>query len=339
MLSWAPAAIGAPPVQKTIRVMNNGCAAAQLTWALVHLPDPDRPLQANAAVDDYGKVRLAVGRPEYEPIEPGHERFSVSPAVDRDARGRDISVSIDKGKDRSFAVSFDPREAGISEACLVAYLRHPTEVPLPGGGSSQQHPELVVRLRADTIGPRLEMSERLKLKFKVYPNPNPNPNPNPSPNPNPNPITLTLTLTLTLTQVSPVDPPSHPAYTRCLTMRNPASTTLQFRVHVPPPFVLLEARCSTSQPELLGNLTVDDASLLTLPPSESVQLVLQYVPEKKRRRRSGGDGGSASGDDATSVGGGDDAQSVASARTATSRGSALTAKTGATVTPTPRPYP
>jgi len=25
-------------------------------------------------------------------------------------------------------------------------------------------------------------------------------------------------------------------------MRNPASTTLQFRVHVPPPFVLLEAR-------------------------------------------------------------------------------------------------
>ena len=126
-------------------------------------------------------------------------------------------------------------QAGISEACLVAYLRHPTEVPLPGGGSSQQHPELVVRLRADTIGPHLEMSERLKLKFKV----------------------------------SPVDPPSHPAYTRCLTMRNPASTTLQFRVHVPPPFVLVEARCSTSQPELLGELTVDDASLtLTLTPPQ-----------------------------------------------------------------------
>eukprot|EP00964_Phaeocystis_antarctica_P076761 scaffold47489_cov36-Phaeocystis_antarctica.AAC.1 len=45
VLSWAPAAIGAAPVQKTIRVMNNGCAAAQLTWALVHLPDPERPLQ------------------------------------------------------------------------------------------------------------------------------------------------------------------------------------------------------------------------------------------------------------------------------------------------------
>ena len=84
------------------------------------------------------------------------------------------------------------------------------------------------------------MSERLKLKFKV----------------------------------SPVDPPSHPSYTRCLTMRNPASTTLQFRVHVPPPFVLLETRCSTSQPELLGDLTLDDTSLLTLPPSESVQLTL-----------------------------------------------------------------
>ena len=41
----------------------------------------------------------------------------------------------------------------MSEACLVAYLRHPTEVPLPGGGTSQEHPQLVVRLRADTIGP------------------------------------------------------------------------------------------------------------------------------------------------------------------------------------------
>ena len=41
------------------------------------------------------------------------------------------------------------------------------QVPLPSGGTSQQHPELVVRLRADTIGPHLEMSERLKLKFKV----------------------------------------------------------------------------------------------------------------------------------------------------------------------------
>ena len=61
MLTWAPAAIGAAPVQKTIRVMNNGCAAAQLTWAIVDLPDPERPLQATAAVDDYGKVRLAVG--------------------------------------------------------------------------------------------------------------------------------------------------------------------------------------------------------------------------------------------------------------------------------------
>ena len=46
LLSWAPAAIGAAPIQKTIRVMNNGSAEAQLTWALVHVPDPNRPLQA-----------------------------------------------------------------------------------------------------------------------------------------------------------------------------------------------------------------------------------------------------------------------------------------------------
>ena len=58
VLTWAPAAIGAAPVSKTIRVMNNGCAPAQLTWAVVHLPDPDRPLEASAAVDDYGKVRV-----------------------------------------------------------------------------------------------------------------------------------------------------------------------------------------------------------------------------------------------------------------------------------------
>ena len=85
------------------------------------------------------------------------------------------------------------KQAGVSEALLVASLRHPTAVPLPGGGTLQEHPDLCVRLRADTIGPRLEMSERLKLKFKV----------------------------------SPVDPPSHPAYTRCLTMRNPACKNVE----------------------------------------------------------------------------------------------------------------
>ena len=66
----------------------------------MHLPDPDRPLEANAAVDDYGKVRLGLGRPEYEPIEPERCRFSVSPTVDRDTRGRDICLTIDQARAR-----------------------------------------------------------------------------------------------------------------------------------------------------------------------------------------------------------------------------------------------
>ena len=66
----------------------------------MHLPDPDRPLEANASVDDYGKVRLGLGRPEYEPIDAERCRFSVSPTVDRDTRGRDICLTIDQARAR-----------------------------------------------------------------------------------------------------------------------------------------------------------------------------------------------------------------------------------------------
>ena len=41
-------------------------------------------------------MRLGLGRPEYEPIEPERCRFSVSPTVDRDTRGRDICLTIDQ---------------------------------------------------------------------------------------------------------------------------------------------------------------------------------------------------------------------------------------------------
>ena len=51
-------------------------------------------------MDDYGKVRLAVGRPEYEPIELERVTFSVTPPAQ----------TIEQGKDRSFQVFFDPRE-------------------------------------------------------------------------------------------------------------------------------------------------------------------------------------------------------------------------------------
>ena len=41
-----------------------------------------------------------MGRPEYEPIEAERCRFSVSPTVDRDTRGRDICLTIDQARAR-----------------------------------------------------------------------------------------------------------------------------------------------------------------------------------------------------------------------------------------------
>ena len=60
---------------------------------------------------------------------------------------------------------------------------------------------------------------------------------------------------------------------------------MQYRLAIAPRFLLLEARCSQSQFELLGQREVDDSSLFTLAPRESPQAVISYVPEKKHPAR------------------------------------------------------
>merc|ERR1719484_45718 len=96
---------------------------------------------------------------------------------------------------------------------LSASLTHPTQMPMPGGGSSDAHPPLRLALKAHALEPRLVMSERSKLKFKV----------------------------------SPTLPKEHPAYTRCLTLSNASTSTLEFTLAIPTPFLLHEARCSAAQ--------------------------------------------------------------------------------------------
>ena len=163
VLSWAPAAIGAAPVQKTIRVMNNGCAAAQLTWALVHLPDPERPLQATTEVDDYGKIKLAVGRPEYEPIEPEDVRFSVSPAVDRDARGLTLTLTLtNPNPNPNLNPNPNPNPS-------------PDPNPDPNPNQGARSPSPSTRARTAPSPSPLTRARR------AYPNFNPGPNPGPNP--------------------------------------------------------------------------------------------------------------------------------------------------------------
>lgn len=150
---------------------------------------------------------------------------------------------------------------------------------MPGGGASDSHPPLRLNLKAHSLEPRLVMSERSKLKFKV----------------------------------SPTLPKEHPSYTRCLTMSNASTSTLEFTLMVPQPFVLAEARCSSAQFKIMGQESVDEASTFVLPPDSSLQAVVTYVPPKRRRRHhegAEGAGGAAAEDDTRSV--------VSAAQTATS---------------------
>lgn len=113
-------------------------------------------------------------------------------------------------------------------------------------------------------------------------------------------------------KVSPTMAPDDPAYTRALTMTNDSTTTLEFTIAVPPPFVLVEARCSVAQFAIMGDPEVNAASPFVLPPQSSLQAVLRYVPSK-RKRRGGGDGiddGATNNDDAKST--------ISTARTAAS---------------------
>ena len=243
-LSWPIVAAGSAPQQKTIRVLNNGPADARLTWRLVAPADPEKPLSVDLAATADGRVALRLGPAAHRELDDAVAARFQVTPGDRD------SVLVKQGRDRTFRVSFDPSAPGRCDACLVAELSHDREVALPGGGATARHPDLPLVLRGETLTPELQLSERLKLKFKV----------------------------------SPVDPPTHPSYTRELTLRNGQVTTLAFTLSVPPPFQLVEARASFPQQALLGLDTVDASALFSLPPSESLVAVIAYVPPKRRSR-------------------------------------------------------
>lgn len=249
-LSWAPVAQGAAPVKKTIRVLNNGPLPATLAWEVLQAPDPEKPLAA--------KLRLAkdgsgpVLELDRRPLPPFASRaFRITPATD----------VLPAGGERRFEVVFDASaEMGSGEAAfeamLNAALTHPMPVTLADGTATDKHPELRLRLSGHSLIPRLAMSERSKLKFKV----------------------------------SPTMAPDDPAYTRTLTLTNDSKTTLEFTLAIPPPFVLVEGRCSIAQFKIMGNKQVDNTSPFCLPPQSSLQAVIRYVPSKRRRRGGDGDG-------------------------------------------------
>lgn len=287
-LSWAPAPIGSAPQQKTIRVLNRGPAAATLQWSVLRPPDPNRHLAATVESSGGGSssssdpLALSLGVAPTDPLTDGS--FVVSP----------LSETIPSGGEKWFQVSFvgakpdgddgvDEQGARAFGAMLSAMLKHPAPMPLPGGEHSDTHPPLRLQLKAHSLEPRLQMSERSKLKFKV----------------------------------SPTLPKEHPAYTRSLTMSNASTATLEFTLAIPAPFVLAEARCSSAQFRIMGKETVDEESIFVLPPDSSLQAVITYVPQKRRRRQAGADGGGADGGGTD----GEDTRSVVSgAQTATSEG-------------------
>lgn len=260
-LAWAPVPSGTEKQVKTIRVQNHGPADASLAWSMLAPADPFRPLAAGIAAAGDGRISLSLGPAPRERLEPSECPFAVSPAAD----------VIPAGGERHFMVSYETglpgAETGVSSALLEAGLTHPALVPLDTrGGTSDAHPPLRLALRAHSLVPRLEISERAKLKFKVC------------------------------TQYSK----SHASFTRCLTLSNTSPTTLSFGLEVPNPFQLVEARCSVAQFRLLGQETVDAQDTFTLPPNSSLQAVLRYTPPRRRRRHHhAADSDGASGDDDT----------------------------------------
>jgi hypothetical protein len=254
-LSWAPVPTGSAPQQKTVRVLNRGPAAAALQWSVLTAPDPARHLEATLSSGSGGQLSLGLGVAPTAPLEDGS--FVVTPT----------EQSVPAGGEQWFTVSFvgappDGEDAGEGgrefRAMLHASLKHPLPVPIASGGESDDHPPLRLSLKAHALEPRLTMSERTKLKFKV----------------------------------SPTLPKEHPAYTRCLTMSNASTSTLEFTLTVPQPFVLTEARCSSAQFKILGQAKVDESAIFVLPPDSSLQAVITYVPSKRRRRHHDSDGGS-----------------------------------------------
>jgi hypothetical protein len=229
-LSWAPVAQGAAPVKKTIRVLNNGPLPATLAWEVLQAPDPEKPLAAKLRLAKDGSGPML--ELDRRPLPPFASRaFRITPATD----------VLPAGGERRFEVVFDASaEMGSGEAAfeamLNAALTHPMPVTLADGTATDKHPELRLRLSGHSLIPRLAMSERSKLKFKV----------------------------------SPTMAPDDPAYTRTLTLTNDSKTTLEFTLAIPPPFVLVEARCSIAQFKIMGNKQVDNTSPFCLPPQSSL---------------------------------------------------------------------
>ena len=252
-LSWAPVPVGSGPTKKTIRVLNRGPAPATLDWSIFEPPDPEHPIAANLRLGGVDGTNAALGlSPAPTPLLT-NDAFRVSP----------VSDIVPPGGERHFAVHFVGDAAGVAagsgdaafEALLSATLRNPFPVPLPDGGESMEHPPLRLRLSGHSLQPRLQMSERSKLKFKV----------------------------------SPTMDATDPAYTRCLTMTNNSTAALQFQLAVPPPFRLVEARCSVAQFRIMGRQTVDETAVYVLPPDSSLQAVISYTPPKRRKRAADGD--------------------------------------------------
>ena len=270
-LSWAPVPSGSGPAKKTIRVLNRGPAPARLTWQVLQAADPERPLAATLSEAGGEGGALSLGLAVAEPLPLDGAAFRVSPETDM----------LPPGGEKRFEVLFvgeGDQGSGETafEALLSAVLLHPAQMPLPGGGSSDAHPPLRLQLKGDSVTPRLSMSERSKVKFKV----------------------------------SPTMAKDDPAYTRYLTMTNNSSTTLEFSLAIPLPFLLKEAQCSVAQFAIMGQAVVDETAKFVLPPDSSLRAVINYMPAKKRRRQDGDGADGADGDDARSV--------VSTSRTATS---------------------
>ena len=280
-LSWAPVPSGSAPQKKTIRVLNRGPKPAALSWSVLLAPDPTRPLAASIVsaptTGGGGEGGEEGGEGASTALSLGLGVAPTAPLTDGSFVITPESETIPAGGEKWFQVSFVGAPPNADEAdengnrtfsaMMSATLTHPKPMPIPGGGMSDAHPPLRLALKGHSLEPRLSMSERSKLKFKV----------------------------------SPTLPKEHPAFTRCLTMSNASTSTLEFTLTVPQPFLLAEARCSSAQFKIMGKETVDEGSIFVLPPDSSLQAVINYVPPKKRRRGGASGEGDGADDDTRSV--------------------------------------
>lgn len=263
-VTWAPAPHGAASSHKTIRLTNHGPEPATVDWGVYEPPDSSRLTSARLAVASDGRVQLRVGTAARTPAQgavaaslPGGAEqpcaFSVQPRT----------AVVEPGKEGRFVVSFAPPPlVGPTDCRLVAHLAHPHAV-VPAArdrrgldAATSEHPPIELALHADAIAPGLELSEE-KLQFEV----------------------------------SPVWPEDAPCYTKVLTMRNAQASVLRFSLAVPAPFVLRGVDSSCPQASRVQHeglrAVVSEASVLELPPRETLTATISFVPPRKRRGRRG----------------------------------------------------